>query len=152
MVNMSAKFDKETCNGVVSISCSQGPRTDARTDRRTHTHTEPQQRCYIPTATGCAGIINFAASCTGPFKYMNWILVITLSGAFFITAFTSCRLPLPAAFTREVSDVVRSNWVIFLVRKSPGSNTEKIKIEVQNNRQGECSVSWHQQKLSVTDG
>ena len=56
MVNMSAKFDKETCNGVVSIVFTRS--TDGRTDRRTHTHTEPQQRYYIPTATHCAGIIN----------------------------------------------------------------------------------------------
>ena len=39
---------------VQSLSCSQGPWTDARTDA----HTEPQQRYYIPTATRCAGIIN----------------------------------------------------------------------------------------------
>ena len=36
MVNMSAKFDKETCNGVVSIVFTRS--TDGRTDAHTHTH------------------------------------------------------------------------------------------------------------------
>ena len=55
---MSAKFDKEICNGVVSIVFTRSlhgrtePRTHACTDRRT----EPQQRYYIPNATRCAGI------------------------------------------------------------------------------------------------
>ena len=46
MVNMYAKFDKEICNGLVSIVFT----------RSTHGRTEPQQRYYIPTATRCAGI------------------------------------------------------------------------------------------------
>ena len=37
MVNMSAKFDKETCNGVVFIVFTGS--TDGRTDRRTHART-----------------------------------------------------------------------------------------------------------------
>ena len=37
MVNMSAKFDKETCNGVVSIMFTRS--TDGRTDGRTHART-----------------------------------------------------------------------------------------------------------------
>ena len=37
MVNMSAKFDKEICNGLVAIVFTRS--TDGRTDRRTHTHT-----------------------------------------------------------------------------------------------------------------
>ena len=41
---------------VLSLSCSQGPCTDGRTDGTTHGRTEPQQRYYIPTATRCAGI------------------------------------------------------------------------------------------------
>ena len=50
MVNMSAKFDKETCNGVVSMvfTRSMHGRTEPRMDGRT----EPQQRYYIPTAPG----------------------------------------------------------------------------------------------------
>ena len=47
MVNMSAKFDKETCNGVVSMVFTMSA----------HGRTEPQQCYYIPTATRCAGII-----------------------------------------------------------------------------------------------
>ena len=50
MVNMSAKFDKETSNGLVSMVFTRS--TNGQTDRRT----EPQQRYYIPTATFCAGI------------------------------------------------------------------------------------------------
>ena len=56
MVNMSAKFDKEICNGLVSIVFTRS--THGRTEPRTHGRTEPQQRYYIPTATRCAGIIN----------------------------------------------------------------------------------------------
>ena len=37
MVNMSAKFDKETCNGVVFIMFIRS--TEGRTDRRTHART-----------------------------------------------------------------------------------------------------------------
>ena len=55
MVNMSAKFDKEICNGLVSIVFTRS--THGRTEPRTHGRTEPQQRYYIPTATRCAGII-----------------------------------------------------------------------------------------------
>ena len=57
MVNMSTKFDKETCNGVVSIVFTRS--TDGRSHGQTytHTHTDPQQRYYIPNATCCAGII-----------------------------------------------------------------------------------------------
>ena len=54
MVNMYAKFDKEICNGVVSIVFTRS--THGRTEPRTHGRTEPQQRYYIPTATRCAGI------------------------------------------------------------------------------------------------
>ena len=50
MVNMSAKFDKETCNGVVSIMFTRS--MHGQTDGTT----EPQQRYYIPNATRCAGI------------------------------------------------------------------------------------------------
>ena len=56
MVNMSAKFDKEICNGLVSIVFTRS--THGRTEPRTHGRTEPQQRYYIPTATRCAGIKN----------------------------------------------------------------------------------------------
>ena len=57
MVNMSAKFDKEICNGLdglVSIVFTRSSHgwTEPHTDGRT----EPQQRYYIPTATRCAGI------------------------------------------------------------------------------------------------
>ena len=45
MINMSAKFDKETRNGVVSIVFTRS--THGQTDGTT----EPQQRYYIPTAT-----------------------------------------------------------------------------------------------------
>ena len=48
MVNMSAKFEKEICYGVVSIVFT-GPCTDGL--NHAHTRTEPQQRYYIPTAT-----------------------------------------------------------------------------------------------------
>ena len=51
MVNMSAKFDKEICNGLVSIVFTRF--SHGRKDART----EPQKRYYIPTATRCAGII-----------------------------------------------------------------------------------------------
>ena len=51
---MSAKFDKEICNGLVSIVFTRS--THGRTEPRTHGRTEPQQRYYIPTATRCAGI------------------------------------------------------------------------------------------------
>ena len=54
MVNMYAKFDKEICNGLVSIVFTRS--THGRTEPRTHGRTEPQQRYYIPTATRCAGI------------------------------------------------------------------------------------------------
>ena len=47
MVNMYAKFDKVTCNGVVSIMFTKS--TDGRT--------EPQQCYYIPTPMRCAGMI-----------------------------------------------------------------------------------------------
>ena len=56
MVNMYAKFDKEICNGLVSIVFTRS--THGRTEPRTHGRTEPQQRYYIPTATRCAGIIS----------------------------------------------------------------------------------------------
>ena len=59
MVNVFAKFDKETRNCVVSIVFTRSThgRTDARTDGLTHTRTEPKQRYYIPNATQYAGII-----------------------------------------------------------------------------------------------
>ena len=50
MVDMSAKFDKEICNGLVSIVFTRF--SHGRKDART----EPQKRYYIPTATRCAGI------------------------------------------------------------------------------------------------
>ena len=53
MVNMSAKFDKETCNGVVSIMFTRS--MHGQMDGTT----EPQQRYYIPTATRCAGIMKY---------------------------------------------------------------------------------------------
>ena len=70
MGNMSAKFDKETCNGVVSIVFTRS--TDG-THGRTHTHTEPQQRYYIPSATRCAGIINIPSG-THDTRLVNLIL------------------------------------------------------------------------------
>ena len=51
MVDMSAKFDKEICNGLVSIVFTRF--SHGRKDART----EPQKRYYIPTATRCAGIM-----------------------------------------------------------------------------------------------
>ena len=53
MFNLSAKFDKETSNGLVSVLFTRS--THGQTDGTT----EPQQRYYIPTATRCAGIIKF---------------------------------------------------------------------------------------------
>ena len=64
MVNMYAKFDKEICNGLVSIVFTRS--THGRTEPRTHGRTEPQQRYYIPTATRCAGIIKSEISATVP--------------------------------------------------------------------------------------
>ena len=60
MINMSAKFDKETRNGVVSIVFTRS--THGQTDGTT----EPQQRYYIPTATRypltmCNIMINMSA-------------------------------------------------------------------------------------------
>ena len=55
MVNRSAKFDNETCNGEVSIVLIRS--MHGRTDRRTDTRTEPQNCYYIPSATRCAEII-----------------------------------------------------------------------------------------------
>ena len=57
---MSAKFDKETCNGVVSIVFKWS--THGQTDGTM----EPQQRYYIPTATRypltmCNIMINMSA-------------------------------------------------------------------------------------------
>ena len=53
MVNMSAKFDEDAHNGLVSIIQGQSV-------MHTHTHrwTESQQCYYIPSATWCIGIIN----------------------------------------------------------------------------------------------
>ena len=50
MVNMSAKFDKETSNGVASMVLTRF------THGQNNGRMEPQQRYYIPTATRCAGI------------------------------------------------------------------------------------------------
>ena len=50
MVNLSAKFDKETSNNLVSMVFTRS--TDAGGQM------EPQQRYYIPIATLCAEIIN----------------------------------------------------------------------------------------------
>ena len=51
MVNMSAKFDKETCNGVVSIvlTMAMPGRTDA------HTRTEPQPALLYPHRNALRG-------------------------------------------------------------------------------------------------
>ena len=46
IVNMSAKFDEEAHNGLVSIVFTRS---------KCDTHTEPQQRYYIPSATHCVG-------------------------------------------------------------------------------------------------
>ena len=62
MINMSAKFDKETRNGVVSIVFTRS--THGQTDGTT----EPQQRYYIPTATRCAGIITFQQKIVAAFR------------------------------------------------------------------------------------
>ena len=73
MVNMSAKLDKETCNGSFSIvfTTSMPGRTDAHT--HTHTLTEPQQRYYIPTATRCAGIISVWGLCTKDIADLSYL-------------------------------------------------------------------------------
>ena len=53
-VNMSAKFDKEIHNGLVSIMFTRSKR-----DGHTYGRTESQQRYYIPSATCCVEIIKF---------------------------------------------------------------------------------------------
>ena len=57
IVNMSAKFDEEACNGSVSIVFTRSKR-DGHTHGHTHMHarTEPQQCYYILSPTRCAGI------------------------------------------------------------------------------------------------
>ena len=58
MVNMSAKFDKETCNGVVSIVFTRS--THGQTEPRTHARMDGTTKAwlYVPTATCCAGMKN----------------------------------------------------------------------------------------------
>ena len=70
MVNTSAKFDKETCNGVVSIVFTRS--MDGRTEGRTDTRTEPQQRYYIPTATHCAGKTSKLGELWSPTRQKLW--------------------------------------------------------------------------------
>ena len=49
MANTSVEFDEEAHNDVDVFTRSM--------DGQTHTHTKPQQRDYIPSATRCVGIM-----------------------------------------------------------------------------------------------
>ena len=51
IVKMSAKFDEEAHNGLVSIVF-----TGSKHEGQAHWPMEPQQRCYIPSVMRCAGI------------------------------------------------------------------------------------------------
>ena len=66
MFNLSAKFDKETSNGLVSIVFTRS--THGQTDGTT----EPQQRYYIPTATRCAGNALVCIRFTAYFHICPW--------------------------------------------------------------------------------
>ena len=54
MVNMSAKFEGEAHNGLVSIVFSS-----SKCDAHVQGRKEPQQLYYIPSAMCCTVIINF---------------------------------------------------------------------------------------------
>ena len=138
MVNMSAKFDKEICNGLVSIVFTRS--THGRTEPRTHGRTEPQQRYYIPTATRCAGIIiNYYT------PFIEWefsVSVDTMSHPSFVMGFLISYRPRPRFVTLELILVIDSTipylWIDHHFRESHAGqphHEEDEEVEAAHNGQ-----------------